>query len=173
MLLDAEGFGRRLRGFQRSAWRWECQQVYGFPAELEQVARFVAGEEKPEGYNAGWLESVRGIAESGRSIGRVRAIRQPLTDYVRCQLAWVTGDSVQAGEDIRLLDITEDDLGLPDHDFWLFEETVVRLNFSNNGALTSIEELEDPDLGQYLEWRDTALKHAVPYADYVARAERP
>ncbi|WP_084037194.1 DUF6879 family protein [Haloechinothrix halophila] len=172
MLLDPETFRMRLRGFERYAWRWECQPVYNFPAELEQVERFVAGEEKPEGYNSAWLDNVRSISESGRTIGRVRAVHQPLTDYEHCQLSWVVPDSVQAGEDIRILDVKG--LGLPEQDFWLFDDSiVVRLNFSEDGSLINIEQLEDAELSTYLEWKDTALRNAVPYADYVARAQRP
>lgn len=171
MLLDAETFRERLRAFERSAWRWECQQIYNFPSELEQVARYVAGESKPGGYNATWLSNVRGITSSGRTIGRVRAVRQPFTDYVRCQLAWVTPDSVAAGEDIRIADLTEDDLGLPTQDFWLLDDkTVIHLNFSEDGSLIDIEQLEDVQVSKYLAWRDTALANAVPHSEYVARA---
>lgn len=171
MLLDPDTFRKHLRGYDATAWRWECQPVYNFPAELEQVARFVAGERKPEGYNSAWLENVRGLVASGRSIGRVRAVRQPLTDYERCQLSWVVPDSVRAGEDIRVLDLTEDEFGLPTQDFWLFDDAiVVRLNFSDDGSLLNIEQLGDADLDRFREWRDTAARHAVPYCDYVARA---
>lgn len=172
MLLDPETFRKRLRGFERSAWRWERQQVYNFPAELEQVRRYVAGESKPDGYNAQWLDNVRGIVDTGRSIGRVRAIRRPLTDYVRCQLDWVVPDSVQAGEDIRILDVAEDDPGAPSQDYWLFDGSlVVRLNFSEDGSLLNIEELEESDVNRYIEWMDTALTRAVSFDEY-ARAER-
>lgn len=172
MLLDPDEFRKRLRGFERSAWRWEAQQVYDFPTELEQVARYVAGESKPDGYNSGWLDNVRGVTESGRTIGRVRAVRRPLTDYVRCQLDWVTPDSVRAGEDIRVLDVTDDDLGMPTYDWWLFDdELVVRLNFTPDGSLVDIEELGDIEVSQYVEWMDTARSRAVPYGEY-ARAER-
>jgi len=172
VLLDPETFRKRLRGFARDAWRWECQQVYNFPAELEQVARYMAGESKPEGYNAQWQDNVRGIVDSGRSIGRVRAIRRPLSDYVRCQLDWIVPDSVRAGEDIRILDVTEDDPEAPRQDYWLFDGSlVVRLNFTEDGSLLNIEELEESDVSRYIEWMDAALSRAVPFAGY-ARAER-
>ncbi|MDP8931449.1 MAG: hypothetical protein M3O70_23485 [Actinomycetota bacterium] len=67
-----------------------------------------------------------------------------------------------------------DGLGLPEQDFWLFDDSiVVRLNFSEDGSLINIEQLEDAELATYLEWKDTAIRNAVPYADYVARAQRP
>lgn len=172
MLLDPETFRKRLRGFERDAWRWECQQVYNFPAELEQVARYMAGESKPDGYNDQWLGNVRGIVDSGRSIGRVRAVRRPLTDYVRCQLDWVIPDSVQAGEDIRILEVAEDDPDAPSEDFWLFDGAlVVRLNFSEDGSLLNIEELEESDVRRYVKWMGAALTRAVPFDEY-ARTER-
>lgn len=171
MILDGEEFRKRLRGYERSAWRFECQPVYNFPVELEHVARFLAGEPKPDAYGTGWHANVRSLVEAGKSIGRVRTVRDPLTDYQRCQLAWVIPDNINAGEDIRILDLTEDGLGLPAQDFWLFDNTtVVHLNFRADGTLINVEQLEDPDLDQYLTWRDTALKHAVTYSEYAARA---
>lgn len=168
MLLDSDAFRERLTGFERSAWRWECQPVYGIPSEQPSVAAYAAGEPRPAGLNAGWHERVREIVRSGRTIGRVRVIRHPLTEYQRRQLDWVYPDSAKAGEDIRILDLTEDDLGLPNQDFWLLDEqTVIHLNFADDGKLLARKLIEQADVAQYLHWRETAIKHSVPIADYV------
>lgn len=168
MLLDAEAFRKRLGGFQRSAWRWERQPVYNIAKEQSSVAAYAAGEPKPVGLNAGWHERVRAIVESGRTIGRVRGIRRPLTDYQRRQLDWVYPDSARAGEDIRIADLTDDDLGLPTQDFWLLDEReVIHLNFADDGKLIDRVLIEKPNIAQYLQWQTRALKHAVPITDYV------
>nr|BFF02696.1 hypothetical protein GCM10020241_43710 [Streptoalloteichus tenebrarius] len=130
--------------------------------------RFLAGEPKPEDHNSDWHEIVRSYVAAGKSIGRVRVVRRPLTDYQRYQLAWGIPGNIAAGEDIRVVDITDDDWGLPDQDFWLFDQsTVVHLNFAPDGALRDIELVDNPDLDRYLNWRDTALKNAVSYEKYV------
>lgn len=173
MLLDGEQFNDQLTNYERSAWRFETQPMYAMPNEQPTLASFLAGEPRPQGYNRDWHDLVTGLLASGRTIGRVRTIRQPLTDYQRYQLAWGIPGNVEAGEDIRILDITGDSLDLPAHDFWLFDEsTVVILNFYPEGSLHSVEQLESPDLGYYLKARDTALAHAVPFHEWNARSER-
>ena len=95
---------------------------------------------------------------------------QPSTDYQRFQLAWAIPGNIDAGVDIRILDLTDLDLDLPSQDFWLFdEETVVDLNFRPDGTLVNVDRLEDPNLGQYLKRRDTAVAHAVPFSSWNAR----
>src|SRR5690348_18477122 len=102
------------------------------PKEQENVARFLLGEAKPASHNARWHERVRGYVDSGRSIGRVRVVRRPLTDYQRYQCAWGIPGNIKAGEDIRVLDVTHDDYGLPltGQDWWMFDGTrIAHLNF--------------------------------------------
>lgn len=168
MLLDADAFKERLRDFQQSAWRWECQPFYTMPREQASTAAYAAGEPKPAGLNADWHERLRAIVRSGRTIGRVRDIHNPPTEYQRRQLDWVYPDSAKAGEDIRILDHNSDELGLPHQDFWLLDERdVIHLNFADDGRLIDRQLIEKPDIAQYLQWRDTALAHSVPIADYV------
>ncbi|SHE75696.1 DUF6879 family protein [Streptoalloteichus hindustanus] len=170
MLLDPVQFRRHLTGFDRSAWRFETQPTYTMPNEQESLAGFLAGRPKPEGHNSGWHTTVRALVADGKSIGRVMTVREPLTDYQRYQLAWGIPGNVAAGEDIRILDLTDLDLDLPPQDFWLFDESVVvDLNFRQDGTLVNIERRQDPDLARYLEWRDVALAHAVPVGEWRPR----
>jgi hypothetical protein len=93
---------------------------------------------------------MRSLVDAGKTIGRVGTVCQPSTDYQRFQLAWAIPGNIDAGVDIRILDLT--DLDLPSQDFWLFdEETVVDLNFRPDGTLVNVDRLEDPNLGQSSE----------------------
>lgn len=93
-----------------------------------------------------------------------------MTEYQRYQLAWGIPGNIAAGEDIRILDLTDLDLDLPSHDFWLFDESlVVDLNFNPDGTLLNIDQRENPDLTQYLKWQATALAHAVSFSEWNAR----
>lgn len=170
MILTGDQFGKRFDDCQSSAWRFECQPGYAMQREQDSIGRWRNGEPKPEAHNAGWHETVRGIAESGRSIGRVRTVRRPLTEHQRYQLDWGIPGNIEAGEDIRILDTTNLDLDLPAHDFWLFDDSlVVDLNFNPDGTLLNIDQRENPDLSQYRKWRDTALAHAVSLNEWDAR----
>lgn len=167
-VLDGAAFGKVFDSYERSAWRFEAQPVYTIPGEL--LARFLAGGPEPPSFNEDWHQDVRSWVAAGKTIGRARVVRRPLTDYQRYQLAWGIPGSVSAGEDIRILDLTEGDLGLPDQDFWVFDESkVVRLNFNPNGTLFNIELVDNPDLSRYLDWKDTAMKHAVTLTEWNAR----
>ncbi|WP_158891689.1 DUF6879 family protein [Amycolatopsis anabasis] len=168
-ILDGATFSAYFDNYQRSAWRFETQPVYTMPSEQANIARFLAGEPKPPEHNEDWHEEVREYVAAGKTIGRVRTVRQPLTDYQRYQLAWGIPGNVEAGEDIRILDLTEGDLGLSDQDFWLFDDsTVVHLNFNQDGTLANLELVDNTnDVPTYLVWRETALKHAVPFSEYA------
>ncbi|RLV08815.1 hypothetical protein CTZ27_08695 [Streptomyces griseocarneus] len=167
MLLDGDAWAAYFRDFKRSAWRLEVQPTYTMPAEADSLARFLRGEPKPDDHNAKWHVTVRDAVAAGKTFGRVRVVCRPLTDYQRYQFAWGIPGNIRAGEDIRVLDLTDKDLGLPDQDFWLFDETtVVHLNYRPDGTQINRELIESPDLGQYLGWRDLALENADPFGEY-------
>jgi hypothetical protein len=165
--LDGEAWQSYFRDYEHSAWRLEVQPTYAVPKEQPSIARFLAGEPKPADHNAAWHVTVGNNIAAGKTMGRVRVVRRPLTEYQRYQLAWGIPGNIDAGEDIRVLDLTERDLGLPDHDFWLFDEvTVVHLNFAPDGTLIDRELIEQPELGKYLHWRDIAIANSVKVEDF-------
>ncbi|MFF8813191.1 DUF6879 family protein [Streptomyces pactum] len=169
MLLDGDRWRQFFDAFQRDAWRFEAQPVYTMPRETENLARFLRGEPKPADHNARWHERVRGYVASGRRIGRVRVVRQPLTDYQRYQFAWGIPGNIAAGEDIRVLDVTHDDFGLPltGQDWWMFDDSrVVHLNFRPDGTQIN-RETADSDPEPYRAWRRLALTRSVPFSEYV------
>lgn len=171
MLLDGDAWRRTFDAYERDAWRFEAQPTYTMPREAENVARFLRGEPKPPEHNARWHERVRGYVASGRTIGRVRVVRQPLTDYQRYQFSWGIPGNIKAGEDIRILDVTQDDYGLPlsGTDWWMFDETrIVHLNFRPDGTQIN-RELFTGEITPYLEWQRIAVANSVPFAEYIKR----
>lgn len=168
MRLTPEEWGTYFHTFERSAWRLEVQPTYNMPNEQPSLALFRAGEPKPAGHNSKWHETVRNNVAEGRTIGRVRVVRQPLTEYQRYQLAWGIPGNIEAGEDIRILDLSKTgDLGLPEQDWWLFDNSrVVHLNFRPDGTIIDRELIDAPDISRYLHWQTVALGHAVRYEDF-------
>ncbi|TDU02486.1 hypothetical protein EDD99_0879 [Streptomyces sp. 846.5] len=170
MLLDGDGWREVFDTYERDAWRFEAQPVYTMPNETENISRFLRGEPKPSNHNERWHQRVRGYKAAGRTVGRVRIVRQPLTDYQRYQFAWGIPGNIEAGEDIRVLDATRSDYGLPltGRDWWLFDDSrVVNLNFRPDGTQISRELVESPNLAQHLRWRDVAMTNSVPFAEYL------
>jgi len=166
--LDGEAWSRCFRDFVSSAFRLELRQVYTMPGEQDELARFRAGGKPPAGYHYGWLDTVAEARRQGKVMRRVRVVYRPLTDYTEYEFTWGFAWNVAAGEDIRVLDMTgRDEPSLPDHDFWLFDETtVVQLLYRPDGTQIGRELLHDPDLNAYLGWRDAAWKPAIPFRDY-------
>lgn len=155
--------------FRQDAWRFEAQPTYTMPREAASVARFLRGEEKPVDHNARWHERVRAYREAGKQIGRVRVVRQPLTDYQRYQFAWGIPGNIQAGEDIRILDATDDDYGLPltGQDWWIFDDTtIVLLNYRPDGTQIGREVFEgDPE--PYRRWKRIAITASASFMEYL------
>lgn len=173
MRLEGEAWSRYFRDFASSAFRLELHPIYTMPGEADELRRFRAGEQPPADYHYGWLDRMAEARRAGKTVRRVRVVRRPLTDYIRYEFRWGFVYNVEAGEDIRVLDLT-DQSGpeLPDHDFWLFDDTtVVKLLYRPDGTQIGRELLTDPDLHAYLGWRDAAWQAAVPFRDYWAGLE--
>jgi hypothetical protein len=165
--LDGDEWQSYFRNFKHSAFRLEVHQVYTMPFEAETLRSFVAGEEKPDGFNADWCRTIKGHLAAGRTFQRAKLVRLPLTDYSRYLFEWCIPGNVEAGEDYRIVDVTNDEPDLPEQDFWLFDEsTVVHLNYRPDGTQINRELLQDPDIGQYLRWRDIAVAAGAPFAEW-------
>lgn len=171
MRLDGDQWQRRLHGFERSAFRLETLPQYLVPQESDELRRFLAGEEPPEGLRAGWCEKVAAHIAAGKVMQRVHVLTSPLSDYLRYEFAWGYALTVEAGEDIRILDLAErPDPGLPDEDFWLFDDrVVVRMLYEPDGTQIGRELVDDPDLDTYRRWKQLALDHSVPFTRYYAK----
>ncbi|HEY9411619.1 MAG TPA: hypothetical protein VIP77_18715 [Jiangellaceae bacterium] len=169
MLLDGDAWQTFFDSFTREAFRLETLPVYTMPGEQEDLARFRRDGVLHLPADDPWLVRVRNYRETGRWIGRVHVLTRPLSDYLKYEMAFYAYSS-GAGEDIRILDLTDgEDRGLPNQDFWLFdEETVVQMNYRSDGTQISRELLDSPDIGQYRQWKELALSIAVPFKEYIA-----
>ncbi|MEV6743249.1 DUF6879 family protein [Streptomyces sp. NPDC087769] len=168
VLLDSAEWPAYFRDFKRSAFRLEVHQVYTMPAETETVRDFLSGAQKPDDFNASWHQTIRDHATAGRAMTRAKIVRRPLTPYSQYLFEWCIPGNVAAGEDYRIVDLTDrPNPGLPEQDFWMFDEsTVVHLNYRPDGTQINRELVQDPDMGMYLAWRDLALESAVPFSAY-------
>lgn len=161
-MLNRAEFKALLDTWHRSAWRWECQGVYREPSEVQPLRQFLAGE-PDQSWFTGWLTRVRAWTAAGQHMGRVRALTDPLTDYLRFELS-ITPPAIEAGEDIRFLPAGRAaELALPTDDFWLFDdERVAVLVFGEHGV-SGAEVITDPGkVAAYRAWRDTAIAAAIP-----------
>jgi hypothetical protein len=167
-VLKGEEFGRLFESFERTAFRLETLAVYDVEDEQEEIARFLAGQEMgPEWDDNPW---VRSMTDKGKAVSRVHVLRSPLTDYLRYELGAYAGN-ITAGESIGIIDLAEQQVtGLPDHDFWLFDDRdVYRMHYTPEGKFVGAELLPGDRLAEYLGYRDLARAHAVPFTSYRER----
>lgn len=169
MVVSTEEFGAMFREYKRSAFRMETHQVYTMPREQPNLARFLAGESKPADHNAAWHETVRNNIAAGKKQQRLKIVKRPFTDYTRYLMSWGVPGNVAAGEDYRILDLTDKTTEIPEQDYWIFDEsTVVLLNFNRDGTQIDRQLADPADLDTYFHWRDIGLPEAVPFLEYRA-----
>ncbi|MFE9535389.1 DUF6879 family protein [Streptomyces sp. NPDC006691] len=169
MLLDGEEWAAKFKTFQREAWRLETLPQYLVPQEAEEFAAFKAGARFPGPYEDSWIAMVR-----TRNVGRVHIVRQPLSDYLRFEFERYYQHQAPAGEDIRILDVTDRLNPLPEDvgDFWIFDHaTVVLMHYQPDGKQIS-RELYEGDPGPFVEYQRIALAESVPFREYVNGGHR-
>lgn len=155
-------------GFARTAWRWETRRAYGVPHETEDFRRFLRGEPAVPDPARPWLATMRALRDEGKSVGRVRVLDDPPTDYQRWLLEDVL-DSVEAGEDIRYLTRADaEGLGVSMRDFWLFDSRVVGVFHFDGDVSLGMELREDAgEAAAARHIRSLAVPRARPAADTV------
>lgn len=80
------------------------------------------------------------MTAAGKQVARVRVVTEPHGDYTRYALAGAV-INIEGGEDMRYMPRSRAQrLGLPEHDFWLFDERLVALmHFSDDDAFLGAE----------------------------------
>ncbi|MER7462755.1 DUF6879 family protein [Streptomyces sp. NPDC097981] len=171
MLLDGEEWRAMLRGFQSEAWRLETLPQYLVPQESDELAAFRAGKRvDPDTYSSAYTEDLKRLCGAGRSKGRVHVLTRPLSEYLRFEFSRYYAPHVLAGEDIRILDVTERENPLPDvEDFWMFDRsTVVLMKYEDDGTQIG-RELYEGDPAPFIEWQRIAVAESVPFLEYAER----
>ncbi|MGH3648665.1 MAG: DUF6879 family protein [Micromonosporaceae bacterium] len=170
MRLDGDTWQEFFDSFEREAFRLETLPVYRVEGERSEYQRFLDTGGADIRDDDPWWARVRHYRETDRWIGRVHIVSRPLTDYLRFEFAFYR-HSVLAGEEVRILDVTDQpDPGLPQQDFWMFDESrVVRMDYEADGAQVGRELLEGVDPAPYVAWKHLALEHSEPFTEYSAR----
>ncbi|MGW3045791.1 DUF6879 family protein [Kitasatospora sp. NPDC001159] len=169
MGISGEEFEKLFSNFRQEAFRLETLDDYTGSSNAESIRSFLAGEPQPADYNQEWVDEVRGNVESGKRMYRVHILSRPLTPYLRFELGWGYAKNATAGEEFFILDTTDKPNpieGVPD--FWVFDEsTAVSMEYGAGGSFVGAE--AQPAVAKWLEYRDIALSHAEPFAEWWER----
>ncbi|MGW2091460.1 DUF6879 family protein [Promicromonospora sukumoe] len=168
--LAPKTLGDLFNEFQHEAFRLETLDDYSQSGNVDSYRQFLDGKDKPADYNADWLDEVRSHTDAGRRMYRVHVLRRPLTPYLRFELGWGYVTNATAGEEFYILDVTEQPTPLPDDlgDFWLFDSTTTARFKYDGGKFIGADVLPDQLGPEYVDYRETALAQAVPFANWWA-----
>jgi hypothetical protein len=154
-----------------SARRLETRDRYA--ADQPRLERWIAGEIDAipmDGARKVWLDRVRTTTAAGGNWRRVRVVRDPPTLGQRF-LVMAARQSVEVGEDIRYITRTgANELDLPAHDFWLFDDDRLALLWftADDRTLGAQIVRDEAVLRQHRRWLDRAEGIAAPYREYLA-----
>jgi hypothetical protein len=175
MTLDLPQLSALINGFSATAFRLETLDTYTSGSDGGDVDRYLRGEPEPDPARKGpWLARLRSERAEGRQRQRVHVLRSPISPYVRYECEWGYLMNAEAGEDIRILDLSERPLPPPldgiDHDFWLIDNsTAVRMTYDSAGRFVTAEVAAPVELPGYLAAREAAMAAAEPVAGWWRR----
>jgi hypothetical protein len=162
-------FWEVFEGFTRSAWRFEQQRAYFIGYEHQQFDDFLAGHPQPPTDNpdlGAWMRQVAQQTSEGKTVGRVRIVDEPITDYQRW-MRWMDRWNREAGETIDYLTRRRaHEVGLlpaaGEQDWWLLDdERLVLMFFDDKGFRVRVELLVDePEVAEARRFRDLAIRAA-------------
>jgi hypothetical protein len=168
--VDVDDLVHLIDNVQRSAFRLETLPEYLVPQEAEELMSWKAGHPRtprtPETHQ--YLAEFQRDVARGIRWYRVRILDLPLTAYLRFELRGYLANRA-AGEEISVVDRdTHPDLAELHEDFWLYDDEIgVRMIYDDEGHFQHPEPVDD--LARYRDMRDTAMRHAEPLNDYLAR----
>lgn len=149
-----EEFWRQLASFKQSAWRFEQQRTYDIGYEEQQFADFLKGSPQAPTENrelGAWMKQIGRQVAEGKTVGRVRIVDDPITDYQRW-MKWMDRWNLEAGEEILYLSrsyATETGLlsAAGTADWWFFDDRrLMLMHFDWRGVRVGVELLEDEPL---------------------------
>ncbi|MFI5985740.1 DUF6879 family protein [Streptomyces sp. NPDC051555] len=169
MLLDGDAWRSRFERFTVEAWRLETLPQYRMPQEEAKFRAFRAGARiDPHTVSNQYTDRIRRQAAEGRPQGRVHVLTRPLSDYLRFEFSQYYAPHALAGEQIRILDVTDRANPLEGvQDFWMFDRSeVVLMNYHLDGRQIS-REIHEGDPAPFIEHQRTAIAESVPFEEYV------
>lgn len=168
-MLDETALGQLLDLAERSLFRLEVLDAYDVASDGGDFSRYLRGDAAPDpARKEPWLARLRDDARRGLRNYRVHVVRSPLSPYLRYEFEWGYAYNVQAGEDIRILDVSEvSPPPLISEDFWLVDDReVVRMHYDLEGRFFGAEILASREVSRYRAARDAAWQAAEPFSSY-------
>lgn len=162
-------FEELFRDCQRTAVHLEMRDAYmkSDPAFID----WKAGQAlDPAERWADWHSLVSAATSRWVEVRRARIVSTPVSEYIRFEYDVTDGLNIAAGEDVRWLSRrSATDLALPGNDFWLFDSSLVLVNyFDGDGENMEVELTDAPEVAKLCESAFEAVwQRATPHAQFV------
>jgi hypothetical protein len=169
-LLDLPQLRQVLDTATQDLFRWETLPAYEVASDGSDYRRYLDGADAPTPERKQpWLDTLRMWAEQGRARRRVRIIHDPITDYERYACEWGYALNSQAGELIRIIDLTQTQLpqeltSIPG-DFWLIDgRQVVAMHYEPGGQFRAAEVLDAARVAEHRRAAEVAWEMGEDFA---------
>lgn len=173
MRLDEAGLDEYTDQFTHDAFRHEILTHYDVATDGGDFARFLAGHQAPSPEVVGpWGRWVQQQLARGATVRRLRILYGPPGDYLRFEMGWVYLANMAAGEDIRILDLTEQPRPpyIIDAEFWMLDgERAVLMTYDDHGRFLYGDTVEGGAAAGITLARDVAWDSAEPFDTWWAR----
>lgn len=172
MRLDEAGMDAYTDRFDHDALRVETRSSYDVASDGGEVARYLAGEPAPDPSVVGpWHGWIRAQVARGTTVRRLRVLHAPPGDYLRYECEWGYVGNTAAGEDIRILDLTErprPDGFLEDELWMLDQERVALMRYDDAGRFSHADTAEGDAATPWRESCAAAWRAAEPFTAWWA-----
>ncbi len=153
--------------------RVQTLDYYRVASDGDDYSRYLSGETAPTAAGKQeWLERLRSDTAAGRLRRNVHIVRPPLPPYLRYQFEWCYVPNAEAGQDIRVLDVTNTPAAtalLKVGDLAAVEgRHVARLSYDPNGEYQGAVAVGDDAALGYIALAEVAWYLATPFATWWA-----
>lgn len=156
-----------------SRFRLEQLPAYDVEHEVDEFAAWRAGDRTiPSPETDPFLATIRDDSARGIRWSRIRIVDRPLSEYTEFELHGLQGHAA-AGEQVLIVDRAwHRDLDTARTDFWLFDDTLIRMVYTDGGQFVRPERVTDTETETLLAQRDLAARYAIPLADFLTIPDR-
>lgn len=156
---------------QRDLIRIETLDRYDVASDDDDFHRYVRGATEPKSpAREPWYQRLRDEAAEGKTRRRVWVGRTPLGPYPRYEMEWGFTYNIRAGEDIRILDVTEVpsvESILQVGDFFVADRThVARHLYDDQGRVQGSASVGADAAAAYIALADAAWLMAAPFTEW-------
>lgn len=172
MRLDEAGLDDYTDRFDSYALRFEVLDRYDVASDDDAFTHYLAGRSRPPGFGRVWQGWIADRITEGREVRRVRVLYGPPSPYLCFECEWGYAGNVAAGEQVRVLDLTEQPrpAALIDAEFWLLDgHRVAMMSYDAGGAFLHAETAEDASAQPYVRSAEAAWCLAEPFKEWWAR----